>query len=470
MTIRLHDTLSGETRPFAPLDGERARIYSCGPTVYGPAHIGNFRSFLFADLLVRHLRWRGVPVTWVMNVTDIDDKIIKGAAAAGVPIEELTERYLAGFVEDADALRMTRPDVLPRATEHIPEIVDLIETLLDREHAYRTDDGSIFFRIASWPAYGRLARLDPEQLRVGERVEADEYAKDDVRDFALWKAPKPGEPSWDTAIGPGRPGWHIECSAMSMRHLGPSFDIHTGGVDLIFPHHEDELAQSEAATGQPFVKTWLHCAHLRTGGSKMAKSSGNIARVRELLDAGYSPRALRYSLISVHYRAALNHTDESLAAAAAAVERLDALVAALTAYREDRADDPGLPILLSEAREAFGAALDDDLAISPALAVLFDLVRELNRRIDDRLLSDRDAQRALELLRDLDQVLGVLPDAGDAFDAETMTLLDARAAARAARDWAESDRLRDELAARGVAVEDTRDGQRWRRLSESIHG
>jgi cysteinyl-tRNA synthetase len=470
MTIRLHDTLSGETRPFAPLDGERARIYSCGPTVYGPAHIGNFRSFLFADLLVRHLRWRGVPVTWVMNVTDIDDKIIKGAAAAGVPIGELTDRYLAAFLEDADALRMTRPDVLPRATEHLPEIVELIGTLLERGNAYRTDDGSIFFRIGSWPAYGRLARLDPEQLRVGERVEADEYAKDDVRDFALWKAPKPGEPSWDTAIGTGRPGWHIECSAMSMRHLGPSFDIHTGGVDLIFPHHEDEIAQSEAATGQPFVQTWLHCAHLQTGGSKMAKSSGNIARVRELLDAGYPARALRYSLISVHYRVALNHTDESLGAAAAAVERLDALVAALTAYREDRGDDPDLPILLSAARESFGAALDDDLGISPALAVLFDLVRELNRRIDDRLLSTADTRRALELLRDLDQVLGVLPDADDALDAETMALLDARAAARAARNWAESDRLRDELAARGVAVEDTRDGQRWRRLSESVHG
>ena len=387
MTIRLHDTLSDEVRPFAPLDGERARIYSCGPTVYGPAHIGNFRSFLFADLLVRHLRWRGIPVTWVMNITDIDDKIIKGAAAAGVEIDELADRYLERFLEDADALGMTRPDVLPRATAHIPEIVDLIATLLERGHAYRTDDGSIFFRIASWPAYGRLARLDPDQLRVGERVEADEYAKDDVRDFALWKAPKPGEPSWETAIGPGRPGWHIECSAMSMRHLGPSFDIHTGGVDLIFPHHEDEIAQSEAATGQPFVNTWLHCAHLQMGGSKMAKSSGNIARVRDLLEAGHSPRAVRYSLISVHYRVGLNHSDESLSAAAAAVERLDALVGALTAYREERADDAALPDALAAAREAFGAALDDDLGISPALAVLFELVRDLNRRIDGRSLS-----------------------------------------------------------------------------------
>ena len=470
MTIRLHDTLSDEVRPLVPLDGERARIYSCGPTVYGPAHIGNFRSFLFADLLVRHLRWRGIPVTWVMNITDIDDKIIKGAAAAGVEVSQLADRYLERFLEDADALGMTRPDVLPRATGHIPEIVDLIAKLLEHEHAYRTDDGSIFFRIASWPAYGRLARLDPDQLRVGERVEADEYAKDDVRDFALWKAPKPGEPSWETAIGPGRPGWHIECSAMSMRHLGPSFDIHTGGVDLIFPHHEDEIAQSEAATGQPFVRTWLHCAHLQMGGSKMAKSSGNIARVRDLLEAGHSPRAVRYSLISVHYRVGLNHSDASLSAAAAAVERLDALVGALTAYREDRADDVALPDALAAAREAFGAALDDDLGISPALAVLFELVRDLNRRIDGRSLSTADAERALGLLRDLDQVLGVLPEEADALDPEVAAMLEARAAARAARDWAASDRLRDELAERGVAVEDTRDGQRWRRLSESVHG
>ena len=470
MTIRLHDTLTDEVRPFTPLDGERARIYSCGPTVYGPAHIGNFRSFLFADLLVRHLRWRGIPVTWVMNITDIDDKIIKGAAAAGVETDELADRYLERFLEDADALGMTLPDVLPRATAHIPEIVDLIATLLEGGHAYRTDDGSIFFRIASWPPYGRLARLDPDQLRVGERVEADEYAKDDVRDFALWKAPKPGEPSWETAIGQGRPGWHIECSAMSMRHLGPSFDLHTGGIDLIFPHHEDEIAQSEAATGQPFVNTWLHCAHLQMGGSKMAKSSGNIARVRDLLEAGHSPRAVRYSLISVHYRVGLNHSDESLGAAAAAIERLDALVGALAAYREERPDDASLPDALAMAREAFGAALDDDLGISPALAVLFDLVRDLNRRIDGRSLSTRDAERALGLLRDLDQVLGVLPAEADALDPETAALLEARAAARAARDWAASDRLRDELAQRGVAVEDTRDGQRWRRLSESVHG
>jgi len=463
VSIRLQDTLSGSVRPLEPLEPGHVRVYSCGPTVYGPAHVGNFRSFLFADLLVRHLRWRGLRVTWVMNLTDVDDKIIRGAAAEGIGIDELAARWIERFLEDARILRMTGPDVMPRATEHVPEMVALVERLLVAGHAYRTEDGSIYFRIASWPAYGRLARLDPAQLRVGERVAADEYSKDDVRDFVLWKGPRDGEPSWETELGPGRPGWHLECSAMSMRYLGETFDIHTGGVDLVFPHHEDEIAQSEAATGRPFVRTWLHCAHLQMGGRKMAKSEGNIARVTELLAAGTSPRALRYALLAAHYRTGLSFSDESLAAAAAAVERLDALVAALEAYGCDGPDDPGVPALLAGAREAFGSALDDDLAISPALAALFDLVRDLNRRIADRTLSTTDAARALAALRDLDAVLGILPDAVDVLAAEEAALLEARAAARAARDWAASDRLRGELAAAGILVEDTRDGQRWRR-------
>jgi cysteinyl-tRNA synthetase len=467
MTTQLRDTLSGETRPLEPLEPGHVRIYSCGPTVYGPVHIGNFRSFLYADVLVRYLRYRGLRVTWVMNITDVDDKIIRGAAAAGIGIDELADTWLERFLTDADALRMTRPDVLPRATGHIDDMVRLIEALLERGHAYRTDDGSIFFRISSWPAYGQLAHLDPEQMRVGERVEADEYGKDDVRDFAVWKGPKPGEPSWETAIGPGRPGWHIECSAMSMRHLGESFDIHTGGIDLVFPHHEDEIAQSEAATGKPFVRTWLHCAHLQMSGAKMAKSTGNIARVGEVLGTGVDPRALRYALIAVHYRAALNYTPDSLAAAAAAIDRLDALLAALGAYREDRPDDPGLPGLLAEARAQFDAAFDDDLNVSAALAAVFDLVRELNRRIDARTLSTGDAGAAIDWLRATDTVLGVLPDETVDLEPELRSLLEERIAARAARDWAASDRLRDELAARGIAVEDTRDGQRWRRLVEA---
>ncbi|MCU0482953.1 MAG: cysteine--tRNA ligase [Chloroflexi bacterium] len=463
MTLRLHDTMAGSVRDFVPLDPANVRIYSCGPTVYGPAHVGNFRSFLFADVLVRYLRWSGHAVTWVMNLTDVDDKIIRGAAAEGIGIDTLAERHAAGFLADARTLRMTTPDVLPRATGHIPEMVTLVEQLLERGHAYRTDDGSIFFRISSWPAYGRLARLEPGQLRIGERVAADQYDKDDVRDFALWKGPRAGEPSWETSIGTGRPGWHLECSAMSMRYLGPSFDIHTGGVDLIFPHHEDEIAQSEAATGQPFVATWLHCAHLQMGGEKMAKSTGNIARVADLIDAGVSPRALRYALLAAHYRTGLNFGEESLAAAAAAVERLDSVVAALAGYRSDGPDDPDLPDLLAAARAAFAAAMDDDLGISPALAALFDLVRELNRRVAARGLSSADAAVALAALRDLDRVLGVLPDEPDALEPDLQALLEARAVARTARDWAESDRLRDEIVRHGILVEDTRDGQRWRR-------
>ncbi len=471
MTIRLLDTLSGSVRDLVPLEPGHVRIYSCGPTVYGPPHIGNFRSFLFVDLLVRYLRYRGLRVTWVMNITDIDDKIIRGAAAAGVTIAELAARYEEQFLADARAVRMTLPDVLPHATEHIDEIVRLIETLLERGHAYRTDDGSIFFRIASWPAYGRLSHLDPTQLRVGERVEADDYGKDDARDFALWKGPKPGEPSWSTPIGPGRPGWHIECSAMSMRHLGESFDIHTGGIDLIFPHHEDEIAQSEAATGRPFVQTWLHCAHLQMGGEKMAKRVGNIAQVAELLAEGVSPRALRYALIGAHYRAGLEYSDESLAAAAAAVERLDMLLAALDAYREERPDDPALEPLLAGTRAAFEAALDEDLNVARALAALFEGVRELNRRINARSLSSDDAARAAAFVRELDRVLGVTADeAEDRLPDDLAALLDARATARAARDWAESDRLRGLLDERGITVEDTRDGQRWRRASEVARG
>jgi cysteinyl-tRNA synthetase len=464
MTICLKDTLSGDVRPLEPLEPGHVRIYSCGPTVYGPTHIGNFRSFLFADVLVRYLRYRGLTVTWVMNITDIDDRIIANANAAGEPISDLTGRWLDRFRADFAALRMTPPDVMPRATDHIPEMTAIIERLLEKGHAYRTDDGSIFFRISSWPAYGRLARLDPAQLQVGKRIEADDYGKDDVRDFAVWKGPRAGEPSWDTPIGPGRPGWHIECSAMSMKHLGESFDIHTGGIDLIFPHHEDEIAQSEASTGKTFVRTWLHCDHLRLGGAKMARRVGNIARVSELLEAGVSPRALRYALIAVNYRQPLEYTDESLSAAAAAIDRLDTVASTLDAYSEDRPDALDLEEVLAGARTRFEAALDDDLNVSAALAALFDLVRELNRRIADRSLSTRDAARALGTLRELDRVLGILPDEADDLPAGAAELLAAREAARANRDWASSDRLRVELAALGVAVEDTRDGQRWKRL------
>jgi len=471
MGLRLTNTLTWRQEPFEPLEPGHVRMYSCGPTVYGPAHVGNFRAFVFADLLGRYLRWSGYRLTWVMNITDVDDKIIRGAAREGVAIDDLTARYTSTFIKDMRRLRIANPDVMPRATEHIPAMVELIERLLASGHAYRSEDGSIFFRIASWPSYGRLARLDPAQQRVGERVEADEYGKDDVRDFALWKAAKEGEPAWDTAIGRGRPGWHIECSTMSMAYLGSTFDIHTGGVDLVFPHHEDEIAQSEAATGKPFVRYWLHNAHLQMGGQKMAKSEGNIERPDDVYARGYSPRVLRYTLSAVQYRAPLEFGDESLQAAAAATERLSRSLAALDAYLSDSADDPSLPDLLAGARARFSAALDDDLNVSAALGAVFELVRGLNRRVDDRALSTPDAALAAAFLRDLDTVLAVMEDdREDGLSGEEEALMEQRSAARAGRDWAASDRLRDELAGRGILVEDTRDGQRWRRGSEEAHG
>jgi len=476
MSLRFRNTLGGAVEDFVPLDPANVRMYSCGPTVYGPPHVGNFRSFVFGDLVRRYLGWKGYPVTWVVNITDVDDRIIRDAAQQGVPIGDITSRFTQVFLDDMARLRITPPDVMPRATEHIPDMAALIASLLDRGHAYRTDDGSVYFSIASWPAYGRLAKLDPSQQRVGERVEADDYSKDDVRDFAVWKGPRDGEPSWDTPIGPGRPGWHIECSAMSMRHLGPSFDIHTGGIDLIFPHHEDEIAQSEAATGQRFVATWLHCDHLRVGGEKMARRSGQFLRPSDVLEQGWSARALRYALLAAHYRAPLEFGDETMPAAASAVERLSTALAALdlAALRtEAHPDDPQVGSLLEATRAAFETALDDDLNIAPALAAVFDLVRELNRRLAVGSLSAPDARRAAECLRDLDRVLAVMePDTiGDGLPSvEVEALLDERVTARAGRDWARSDALRDQLATLGILVEDTRDGQRWRRMEESGDG
>jgi cysteinyl-tRNA synthetase len=465
LALRLRNTLGGRLEAFEPREAGRVGIYTCGPTVYGPAHIGNFRSFVFVDLLRRYLEWSGYRVTWVMNITDVDDRIIERAKQQNLAIEKLTRPHEAQFREDLAMLRIGPPQHLPRATKHVPQMADLIATLQERGHAYRTDEGSIFFRIASWPSYGKLARLDPAELRVGERVEEDDYGKDDVRDFALWKAPKPGEPSWSTRIGEGRPGWHIECSAMSMQYLGPSFDIHTGGIDLIFPHHEDEIAQSEAATGQQFVRYWLHCAHLQKGGAKMARREGNIESPQEIYARGFRPRALRYALMAVHYRAPMEYTDESLRQATAAVERISTALSALDAYRAESPDDASLPQLLDESRARFAEALDDDLNVSAALAVVFDLVKELNRRRDAGVLSTADGGRAAAFIRDIDRVLGIVEDDDETIAAEASALLDAREKARAARDWAASDRLRDQLlAGHGIAVEDTRDGQRWRRI------
>ncbi len=478
MSLRLRNTLSGQLEPFQPLATGRVGVYSCGPTVYGPSHVGNFRSYVFADLLVRYLRWSGYQVTWAVNITDVDDRIIRDAIEREMPIAKLTAPHIEHFLDDWRRLRLSEPDVRPRATEHIPQMVDLIERLLEAGHAYRTEDGSVFFRISSWPGYGRLARIDPSQQRVGERVVADDYGKDDVRDFALWKGPKEGEPRWPTRIGPGRPGWHIECSAMSMHYLGTTFDLHTGGIDLVFPHHEDEIAQSEAATGQPLARTWLHCAHLQLGGEKMARRTGRFDTPADVFHRGYSPRALRYALLAAHYRAPVEYSDQSLRQASAAVERLSSCLRSLDEYTELRPDDASLPVVLQAAHRAFREAMDDDLNVAAALASAFDLVREVNRRIAERGLSTADAGRAAAVLRDLDRVLAVVgpdetatsPAPPDGAGHEITGLLAERAAARAARDWARSDELRTRLAELGVAVEDTPDGQRSRRITEMARG
>ena len=469
MTLRLTNSLGGALEEFTPLEAGHVRMYTCGPTVYGSTHVGNFRAFVFPDVLRRYLEWSGYRVTWVMNITDVDDRIIRDLAAAGGTLDELTAPHIGRFLSDLERLRIGPPTVLPRATEHVDEMADLIATLIDKGHAYRAEDGSIFFRIGSWPAYGALTRIDPEAARVGERVAADDYGKDDVRDFALWKGARDGEPSWTTVVGEGRPGWHIECSAMSMKYLGPSFDIHTGGIDLMFPHHENEIAQSEAATGERFVRIWLHNAHLQLGGQKMARRAGNIARPAEVFADGYSPATLRYALIATRYSAPLEWGDDTLDHARAAVERLSTAVATLDAYADDRANDETLDALLDNARIRFRAAMDDDLNVSGGLAAVFDLVRDLNRRLDARAISTGDAQRGAAALRDLDSVLGVI-DLPDALPDGAERLLEQRATARVTRDWPASDRLRDELAALGVAVEDTRDGQRWRMIVRTNDG
>ena len=469
MSLHLTNSMGGALEEFKPLEPGHVRMYTCGPTVYGPAHIGNFRAFVVGDLARRYLEWSGYRVTWVMNITDVDDRIIRDLQAAGGTLEELTAPHIARFLADMAALRIGPPTLLPRATEHVPDMAALIATLLQKGHAYGTDDGSIFFRISSWSEYGKLARLDPQGARVGERVASDDYGKDDVRDFALWKGPRDDEPSWTTEVGAGRPGWHIECSAMSMKYLGSSFDIHTGGIDLVFPHHENEIAQSEAATGLPFVKTWLHNAHLHLSGQKMARRVGNIAKPADVYAEGHSPAALRYALIATHYRASLEYGDDTLDHARAAVERLSTAVAALESYAEEREDDPTVDELIEVARDVFKAGMDEDLNISAALAAVFDLVRELNKRVDARSLSSDDARRAAEAIRDFDRVLGVL-DLTEELPAGAGELLEQRAAARAAREWQRSDQLRDELAALGVTVEDTRDGQRWRVAARASDG
>ncbi len=457
--VRLHNSLSRALEDFAPQAPPRVGLYTCGPTVHDFAHVGNFRAYAWEDLLRRHLEWRGHQVLHVMNITDVEDKIIRKAGEAGIPIQRLTDRYTEAFFKDVRALGLLPAHHYPRATEHIPEMLALIRRLEERGHTYIAE-GAVYFRIASFPSYGRLAGLDREKLRVGARVDADEYAKDDPADFVLWKAQKPGEPGWDSPWGYGRPGWHIECSAMSMKYLGDSFDLHTGGVDNKFPHHENEIAQSEGATGKPFVRCWLHCAHLLVNGEKMSKSLGNFFTLRELLDQGKEPRHLRWALAGTHYRQPLNFSLQALDEARAELSRVDELRARLERQATAAGGGAFAP-RIAEARDAFGAALDDDLNVSGATGEVFRLVREANGALDRGELAREDAIAIEQFLAEADQVVGgLLPFGGAPRKAppEVLSLVARRQAAREARDWTASDRLRAEIAALGWLVEDTPQG------------
>ncbi|HOW98336.1 MAG TPA: cysteine--tRNA ligase [Kiritimatiellia bacterium] len=459
MALRFYNTLTRQLDTFEPLEEGRVRLYTCGPTVYHYAHIGNFRSYMFEDLLRRYLRFKGFRVTQVMNLTDVDDKTIRGARERGVSLNEYTQQYKDTFFEDLKTLNIEPAEHYPAATDHVPEMIALIERLMEKGVAYRSDDGSVYFSIAKFPAYGRLAHLDLSGLRAGARVAQDEYEKDNVADFALWKAwdENDGEVAWDSPWGRGRPGWHIECSAMSMKYLGESFDIHTGGVDNMFPHHEDEIAQSEAATGKPFVKYWLHCAHLIVDGRKMSKSLGNFFTLRDVIGRGFSGREVRYVLMATHYRQWLNFTFDTLRAARAALDRLDEFRARLEKTSAGAAAGPA-PAWADEALDRFAAAMDEDLNISGALGALFDMIHAGNKALDGGTVDAPTAGGALATLRALDRVLGLLQETGETADAAARELAALRLKAREAKNWPEADRLRKELLALGWLVKDTPQG------------
>lgn len=460
MSFHIQNTLSRRLEEFVPREAGWVRMYTCGPTVYNYAHIGNFRAYVFEDLLRRWLRFKGFRVTQVMNLTDVDDKTIRDSQKAGQPLRAFTAQYAQAFFEDIRTLNIEKAEHYPAATDHISEMIALIGRLMEKGYAYRSEDGSVYFSIDKWPAYGKLAHLDRAGMRMGVRIASDEYDKENVADFALWKAwdEQDGAVAWDSPWGRGRPGWHIECSAMSEKYLGPSFDIHTGGIDNIFPHHEDEIAQSEAANGQPFAKYWMHCAHLMVDGQKMSKSRGNFHTLRDVLARGYSGREVRYELLATHYRAPLNFTFGSLDAARTALRRVDEFSDRI----KEAAISAGpsiLPTWAHQYMQRFEAAMDADLNISAALAALFDFIRDGNAALDAGRMNMNQAAALVLLLKRWDSALGVLEKPAEAIPAAVQALLDRRQAARAAKDWTQSDALRDEIAALGWAVKDTPNGQ-----------
>jgi cysteinyl-tRNA synthetase len=486
VSLRFYNTLSRSLEAFEPLEEGRVGLYACGPTVYQLPHIGNYRTFLFNDLLHRYLEWKGFEVRFVMNLTDVDDKIIDRAEQEGVPIEEYVKPYVDGFLEELRGLGVRDADVYPRATETMDAMRDLVQRLLDNGHAYRTGDGSVFYDITSFDGYGKLSRIPLDEVRQGERVASDEYEKEDARDFALWKGAKPVDREvkavWKAPWGEGRPGWHLECSAMSMAHLGETFDIHTGGEDLVFPHHEDEIAQSEGATGKPFVRYWLHARHLLMETEKMSKSLGNVVRIGDVYHAGYSPAAVRYLLMTAHYRKELRFSWEAIDDARAALrrildfrDRLDAASSDDTAASADdtgeaRSPDPSLAGTADRALAAFEEGLDDDLNVPAGLGALFTFIREANTALDDAgdAVTVADLAAARDALASMDDVLGIIEladrDAGpdQELAAWVEQKIEERQQARKDRDFARADAIRDELTEAGVVVEDTPQGARWK--------
>ncbi len=462
--LRFYNTMSRRLEDFEPLEPGHVRMYTCGPTVYDFAHIGNFRSFLFEDILRRTLKLFGYRVTQVMNLTDIDDKTIREATAAGLGIREYTDRFIEAFFEDLDTLRVDRAEHYPRATDYIPQMVELVKKLEAAGHAYRSD-GSIYYSISTFSEYGKLSGVRPEANLAGARVDNEEYEKEDARDFVLWKKTSEGEPTWDVDIGPGRPGWHLECSAMSIDLLGDEFDIHTGGTDNVFPHHENEIAQSEGATGRPFAHYWLHAEHLIVEGEKMAKSKGNFFTLRDLLEKGHDPAVIRYLLISVPYRQKLNFTFDGLHAAEQAIDRIGNTLRRIehTPLTDGAGDlDPADVVSFRrELREGLG----DDLNTARALGALHTILRQVNSALDGSGLSKEVRDALLDALGEANSVLDVFPTAAGAAsdDDEIQQLVDERTAARSARDFARADEIRDQLAELGVVIEDTPHGAVWHR-------
>jgi len=464
--LRIHNTLSGQLEDFRPMIEGEVKFYYCGPTVWDYGHIGNFRSVVATDILRRYLKFKGYKVTHAMNITDVDDRIIAKSREADLSLEEYTAKYIDAFWEDFEALGCERPEFVPRATGHIPEMVSLIERLRERDHAY-VSDGSIYYRIKSFPEYGKLSKINFAGNIAGasERVDTDKYEKEDARDFALWKAPaRPHEPAWDTKIGRGRPGWHIECSAMSMKYLGETFDLHAGGIDLVFPHHENEIAQSEGATGKPFVRHWLHYEHLKVEGETMSKSKGNYYTFRDLTKKGFSPTGIRYFLLSVPCRKQLNFTFDALQGAEKTVESLRDFRARLEEAKTESGWSLELSSATKKALNEFEAGMDDDLNTSVALAAVHDLTREVNKALAQQSLREDNKDEVISAIARFDSVLNIFgrPQA-QMLDDEIQKLINQRQEARHRRDFDRADQIRDELAERGIILEDTKDGVRWKR-------